>query len=136
MRVWGISAVLVAGLSGLVVSGAALAEVPVEVTGLDGYSVTLHLHDFLTEQELGVLRLVGSNTMMLQAFLTGTSGYGALALSPDDGYIRDGLPAASASARMGLADAQAAAAAALEACNAARSGTAECVLVLEVAPAG
>ncbi len=136
MRVWGVSGLVVAALAGAMISGAARAEVPVEVSTIDGYQVTIHLHDFLTEQELGVFRLIGSNSQMLQAFLQGGTGFGAMALSPDDGYIRGGLPSGSASARMGLADAQAAAASALETCNAARTGAAECVVVLELGPAG
>ncbi|MGQ0611897.1 MAG: hypothetical protein ACT4N9_12425 [Paracoccaceae bacterium] len=136
MRVWGVSGMVVAILAGVTLGGAARAEVPVEVSTIDGTQVTIHLHDFLSAQELGVLRLVGGNSQMLQAFMQGATGYGAMALSPDDGYIRGGLPSGSASARMGLADAQAAAAAALEACNAARTGAAECVVVLELGPAG
>lgn len=136
MRVWGVSGMVVAMLAGVTLAGAARAEVPVEVTIIDGTQVTIHLHDFLSQQELGVFRLIGSNSQMLQAFMQGATGYGAMALSPDDGYIRGGLPSGSASARMGLADAQAAAAAALETCNAARTGAAECVVVLELGPAG
>lgn len=136
MRVWGVSGMVVAMLAGVTLAGAARAEVPVEVTIIDGTQVTIHLHDFLSEQEMGVFRLIGSNSQMLQAFMQGATGYGAMALSPDDGYIRGGLPSGSASARMGLADAQAAAASALEMCNAARTGAAECVVVLELGPAG
>ncbi|MGL5012289.1 MAG: hypothetical protein ACRC6I_20670, partial [Paracoccaceae bacterium] len=116
--------------------GAAWAEdVPVEVTVLGENSITLHQHAFLTEDENTVLGLVATDASALALFVPEGAGFAALAASPDDGFIRDGVPVASAVALSGLADAEAARVEALAACEAARVGEAACVVVLEVAPA-
>lgn len=118
--------------------GAAMAQsqtVPVE-TGVNGGSaVTLHLHPFLTEEELATLRLVASNEQALSLFVTSRTGHAALAIAPDEGFVRNGTPVPSAVALGDLPDAGAARSAALEACDKARKGGAPCVVVLDVAPA-
>jgi hypothetical protein len=129
--------VMLAGVAawGLAASGVFAQDVPVEVTTLGTSQVTLHLHGFLAEDELTVLRLVAKDTNALALFVPEGEGFAAMAASPDDGFIRDGAPVASAVALSGLADADTAKADALAACEAARKGEAGCVLVLEVAPA-
>jgi hypothetical protein len=106
-----------------------------EVTTLGASTVTLHLWDFLSEEELTVLRLVATDTNALALFVPDAAGFSALAASPEDGFIRDGAPVASAIALSGLPDAEAARTAALTDCAAKKAGAADCVVVLEVAPA-
>lgn len=97
--------------------------------------ITLHLHDFLTDEELAVLRLVGQNEEALALFLPeGAGGFGALAVAPADGFIRDGMPAESAVALSELPDMDGAKAAAVAQCNTLRSGGRACEVVLEIAP--
>lgn len=131
MRVWlsiGLTMGVAAGLA-----GAALAEVPKEVSKLAGQQVTLHVHPFLDAAELSTLRLVATNKQALQMFVT-SKGYTAIAVAPKEGFIRDGAPAGSASAIGDLPDAASAAAAALAACDGKRKGGTACVVVLEVGP--
>lgn len=109
--------------------------VPVEVTTLGTSQVTLHLHSFLAQDELTVLRLVAQDANALALFVPAGEGFAAMAASPDDGFIRDGVPVSSAVALSGIADGATAQADALAACEAARKGAAACVLVLEIAPA-
>ena len=127
------SGFLAAGIAAC--AGLAQAQtVPVE-TGVNGGSaVSLYLHPFLTPEELATLRLVASNDQALSLFVTSRTGHAALAVSPDDGFVRDGRPVASAVALGDLADPDAARSAALAACDTARKGVAPCVVVLEVAP--
>ena len=96
--------------------------------------VRLYLHDFLTEEELTTLRLVMSNPDALQVFTQGKDGFTALAVSPDEGFIRDMKPVESAKALADFPSAEEVEAAVLKDCNAARKGKADCVLVLTVAP--
>ena len=112
----------------------ASAEVATEVTSLSGSQVTLYLHPFLAAEELATLRLVATNEQALSLFVTSREGHAALAISESDGFIRDGQPAKSAIALADFASAEAARAAALAGCDAARTGTAGCVVVLEVGP--
>lgn len=105
-----------------------------ELFEIDGARVTLHAHDFLSEEELTLLRLVGQNRDALSVFVPEGGGYAALAVAPADGFISAGMPSASATAVSGLATLDVARADALSACNRARSGGAECAIVLEVAP--
>lgn len=120
----------------MVATGAAAQDgVATEVTTLGASQVTLHLHDFLGEDELTVLRLVAKDANALALFVPAGEGFAAMAASPDDGFIRDGAPVSSAVALSGLADAATAQTDALAACEAARKGAAACVLVLEIAPA-
>lgn len=123
-----------AGLAAVLVSTAALAEVPVEESKIDGSKVIFYVHPFLDESEIATLRLVATQSEALQLFVPSRKGYAAIALSPDDGFIKNGKPAASASAVAELPDAASAATKALELCNAARKGTAECVIVMEISP--
>ena len=113
----------------------AQTAVATETSTLGRTAITLHLHPFLTEEELGALRLVATNEQALSLFVPGTAGYAALAVSPEDGFVRDGSLVVSAVARAGLPDAQAARTAAQADCDAARRGPMPCVVVLEVAPA-
>lgn len=115
----------------------ALAQSDVAVeTGLnDGSAVRLYLHPFLTAEELATLRLVASNDQALSLFVTSRTGHAALAVSPEEGFVRDGKPVASAVALGNLPDGAAARTAALSACDKARTAASPCVVVLEVAPA-
>ena len=126
----GIVALAALGWAGL----AAAQDVGVEAYQLDGIEVRVNVHPFLTEDELLTLRLVGQNREALDLFVTETSGFSALAVAPDEGFVRDGMPVTSAVALSGLDSLQSAQTAALEACDTVRSGGAPCVVVLEVAP--
>ncbi|MDB5666552.1 hypothetical protein [Cypionkella sp.] len=126
-------AAMVMGLA----SVASAQQVKTEVAELDGFSITLHQHAFLTQSELATLRVVMSNRDALALFVPDSSkGFAALAVSPDDGFLPEGAPAKSAQAIGGLPDAATAAQAALAACDGLRKGAASCVLVLEIAPKG
>lgn len=109
-------------------------EVPVETRTLAASTITLHLHPFLTDEELKTLRLVMTNEQALSLFVPEKQGYSGLAVSPEDGFIRVGAPMGSATAVGDLPDAQAARAAALKGCDAAKAGSSPCVMVLEIAP--
>jgi hypothetical protein len=115
---------------------AALAQATVKTEVLDpgNATVTLYLHPFLTEQEVTILRQVGSNAEAMRAFLGGVSGYAAIAASPAEGFFRDGRPVASAVALSQLPDATAARNGAVAACQAATRAAVPCVALLEVAP--
>lgn len=129
MRVTG--AVLVMGL----LTGAAWSdEVPVETGRLGKQEITLHVHPFLLADELDVLRKVLVNKDVLAVLVPAKGGYAALSVSPDDGFIRDGVPVESAVALAQLPDAETARTETLKACDAARKGRADCVVVLEIAP--
>lgn len=118
-----------------VASPAAFAEqVAAEHFQLDGVSVTVLPHDFLSEEELLTLRLVGQNRDALAIFIPEGSGFAALAVAPGEGFVRAGMPVDSASAISGLPDLGAARDSALAECNAARNGGPACEIVLEVAP--
>lgn len=118
-------------------AGVALAGgVPVETATLDGAKVTLHVYPFLDATELATLRLVMTNSSALSLFLPDHTGYAAIAVAPDEGFIRGGKPIASASALSGLPDAKAAASKALATCDTARRASGQgCVVVLELGPA-
>ena len=127
-------------LAGVLVAQAALAgDVPVEVSKLDGAEVTLHVYPFLKDEELRTLRLVATNRDALSVFLPSKdkTHFGALALSPDDGFVINGAPADTAVALSDFPDAATAAKATVDACNAKRAKSAKkpCVTVLEVGPA-
>ena len=122
-------------LGAIVIAGQAFAAGVTEETGSLGKAdVTLQVHPFLTKEELVALRLVLTNEEALALFVPGKGGHAALAVSPDDGFIRDGALVKSAVALAEMPDAVAAKEGALAACNAARVGKAECVVVLSVAP--
>lgn len=120
---------LMAGLS-----APAHAQEQTEVTKLSGSVVTIHLHPFLTPEELVTLRVVATNEQALSLFVTSRTGHAALAISQADGFIRDGKPAASAIALADFETAEAARDAAITACVTARQGVEDCVVVLEVGP--
>ena len=125
--------VLGLGLAVVLAGGAMAQDVPVEVAVLKGQKITLHVHSFLSDEELVMLRLVQTNRQALQLFVT-SGGFSAIAVSPDDGFVRGGGLVPSAIAMGDLPDAGAAAEAALKGCDAARKGSAPCVVVLEVGP--
>ncbi|MFE3836998.1 hypothetical protein [Pseudogemmobacter sonorensis] len=124
-----IGAALALALGTVSASGQADA---VETAELGKSTVTLHPRDFLTAEELALLRLVLVNDQALAVFVQGGAGHAALAVAPAEGLIRAGKPVASAVALSELPDADTAAAEALKACEAARSGGAACEIVLEV----
>lgn len=116
-------------------AGAAFAAgVPMETAVVGKSAVTLYLHDFLTDEEKATLRLVLSNEQALAIFVPENKGFAAMAASPDDGFIRNGKPVASAVALAGLPDAATAETEALKACEAAKTGRAPCVTVLQITP--
>lgn len=132
----GKAAMMKAGcIATLIAASAAQAQtVPVE-TGVNGGSaVNLHLHPFLTPDELTTLRLVASNDQALSLFVTSRTGHAALAVSPEEGFVREGSAVPSAVALGDLPDAEAARTAALAACDSVRKAKTPCVVVLEVAP--
>lgn len=119
----------------LIAAGAgAQTAVPIESGTQGSVGITLHVHPFLAPEELSALRLVLTNEQALDLFVPKGSGFAALAVSPEDGFIRDGALAASAQALGELPDAGAARAAATSACDALRKGASPCVVVLEIAP--
>ena len=126
---------MIAALFGTVQPVFAQDAVPVESGVNGGSAVTLHVHPFLTPEELATLRLVATNDQALSLFVTSRKGHAALAVSPDEGFVRDGKPVASAVALGDLPDVEAARTAALDACDKARKAKAGCVVVLEVGPA-
>ena len=133
MKYIGMGVVAALGLATAVIA----EDVKTEVAELGGSSITLHLHPFLTETELATLRVVMTNPEALALFVPDASkGYAALAVSPEDGFLPAGAPAASAQAIGGLPDQATAAKDALAACDKLRKGAAACVLVLEIAPKG
>lgn len=108
--------------------------VPTEVQRLGNSQVTLHLHPFLTPEELVTLRMVATNEQALALFVTRPGRHSAIAVAPGEGFIRNGAPVPSATALSDLRDAETARADAVTACTATRTKGAECVVVLEVAP--
>ena len=123
-------------------AGVALAQeqvvVPVETAVLGDNLVTIRLYPFLTPEEVSLLRLVATNAEALALFVPEAGGYAAMAVAPDEGMVRDGVPVPSAVAVGQLPDAEAARAGATGQCNAARASQrkrdALCLVVLEVAP--
>jgi hypothetical protein len=126
------TALFAAGLALLI--SPAFADVAVEKSVNGESSVTLHVQPFLDATELATLRLVATNKDALALFVPSSKGYAALAAAPEEGFVRNGAPVASAVALSDLPDAATASAEALKACNAARTSGADCVLLLEVGP--
>lgn len=110
------------------------AEVALDVKSLGNQQVTLHLHEFLTPEENATLQMVATNDEALKLFVTRPGRHAAMAVSPGEGFIRDGKPVASAIALSDLADAETARRDVLAACDAARAKGPDCVVVMEVAP--
>ena len=130
MRRGAVAAVL-AGWAGM----AAADLPPAETAVIGGAKVTVYTMNFLTPEEVAALKLVLVNEAALQLFVPeGSAGFAAMAVSPDEGFIRDGGLVPSAVAIAGMASAEEAAEAALAGCDAARKAAATCVVVLEVAP--
>ena len=107
--------------------------VPTETAELQGAQVTLHLHPFLTAEELATLRVVMTNTDALALFVPAGSGFAALAVAPREGFVRNGLPVESAQAIGGATSAELAASGARAACDGLKGRGPDCVTVLEVA---
>lgn len=125
------AAALLAGWAGM----AAAEAPPAETAEIGAARVTVHGWEFLSAEEMAALKLVLVNEEALKLFVPeGQGGHAAMAMSPDDGFIREGALVPSAVAIAGVASAEEAATAAVAACEAARKGTAACVVVLEVAP--
>ncbi len=119
----------------LMAMAASAQAVPVERAVLGSSAITLHAHPFLSGQEVATLRLVMKNEQALALFVPRKGGFAALAASPDDGFVRAGVPVRSAVAVGDLPDAATARAAALKACEAEKEGAQPCVILLEIAPA-
>jgi hypothetical protein len=127
---------LLAAFVALTLATPALSQsVPTEVSRLGGQQVTLHLHPFLTADELAMLRVVASNDQALAVFITTPGRHAAMALAPDEGFVRGGQPVTSAFAISDLQTPEDARTGALEGCERARRAGPACVVVLEVAPA-
>ncbi len=119
---------------GLAAMAAAADVPPAETAEIGGAKVTVYAMSFLNDQEVAALRLVLTSKEALALFVPDGGGHAAMAVSPEDGFIRDGGLVASATAMAGMETAEAAAEAALKGCDGARKGTQPCVVVLEVAP--
>lgn len=119
----------------LALGGASMAVAQeVERNQLGNLNVDLHVHSFLSEEELMTLRIVTQSAETLAVLVPEGSTIAALAVAPDEGFIRDGMPVESATAIRDLPSLAQAREDAVQACNAARSGGAECVVILEVSP--
>lgn len=121
----------------LVAAGATVAGAQQGATTrftLPQVEVVVHALPFLSDEELATLKLVGQNQEALALFLPEGVRFGAMAVAPADGFIRNGIPVDSASAISDLPDLGAARSAALSQCNAARSGGPACQIALEIIP--
>ena len=121
------AAVLVAAASGAVAQ-------EVEHFMLQGAQVSVILHPFLTEEEVGLLRVVGASPEALELFVPESGRYAALAVAPGDGFIREGIPVTSAVAVGDLPDIEAARSAARAGCDEVRVTREDCEIVLEIRP--
>ena len=110
------------------------AEVATETATLGEFNVTMYVQPFLTEEDLAILRMVLTSQDALALFVPEPNGFAAMAASPDDGFVKDGVPSVSVVALGGLPDAATASADAVEGCQKAKQGTADCVVILEIAP--
>jgi len=115
-------------------AGQGAAEVAPEKAVLGDYAVTIYPHAFLSADDLAILRAIASDAQYLALFVPQEKGFSALAISPDEGFVKDGAPVASAVALGGLPDAATAASTAVEACQKAATAKTPCAVVLEVAP--
>lgn len=130
------AAILALGATSFMAHGAMAEGASVETNVLDGAKISLHTYPFLDATELATLRLVLTNSQALNLFLPDHKGFAAIAVAPDEGFIRNGAPVASAVALGGMPDAKTAAAQALAACDAKRNASGQaCVIVLELGPA-
>jgi len=126
----------VAVLWAAAIAGSVWAQgaVPTEVTRTASASITLHLHPFLGEEDLMILRQIAASPDALEALLGAAGGFAAIAVAPAEGFIANGMPSESAVALAQLPDAGTARNEATAACDAIRSDPQPCVIVLEVAP--
>jgi hypothetical protein len=118
----------------LMAAPAMAEDVPTETYALDGVQIVVSLHEFLSPEGVAMLRLVGQNRDALALFVPDGARFAAMALAPEDGLVKDGLLAESAVAIADLPSLEEARDAALDGCNAARSGGPECVIALEIQP--
>ncbi len=121
----------------VMVAWAALAEdvvVPVETSTTEKAQITLKLFPFLTPEETQLLRIMATNEQALAVLVPEGGGFGAIAMAPKEGFVRDGAPVPSAIAVAQFPDAESASADALAKCEAAKKRGPDCVVVLEVAP--
>ncbi len=135
MRILAATMILAAAPAGPGWATGALAQsVPTEVTRTAGAEITVHLHPFLTDEDRATLQVIAATPAALEALLGESGGHAAIALAPEEGLMRDGVPADSAIAVGQLRDAAAARREALEGCDAVRRSNSACVIVLEVTP--
>lgn len=111
-------------------------EAPVETVETPDTRVSLRLHSFLSDDEVMLLRQIAASAEARQTLLGESGGHSAIAAAPEEGFFVDGMPAPSAAALSQLPDAETARRDALATCDAARSTSAACVIILEAAPAG
>ena len=109
-------------------------QVTTENYVLEGKRIAVHLHPFLSDEGLAMLRLVGRNRDALALFVPDAARFAAMALAPRDGLVDGGLLADSAVAVADMSGIATARKAALDDCNAARSGGPACVIALEIQP--
>lgn len=122
-------------LAGLLLAGgmAAAQDIRVETIERDNTTITLRLHPFLTAEEVAMLRMVVASNEALAMFVPEGKGFAALAVSPREGFIRDGMPVSSAQALGGAATAGLAAEGAQTECTRLKTRGPDCVTILEVA---
>lgn len=121
-------------LSLLAAPAGAEEPVPVETATLGKSTITLHLHPFLTQEELDLLRVIMTSKEAMALFVPGDKGFAAISVAPEDGFIRDGVPPASATALADFPDAETARADTLRICDAAKKTATPCAVILEIAP--
>lgn len=133
--IWAVRALATgAALAGWASFVPAYGQVAQEVTTLGEHSITLNLHPFLSEEDLTVLRFIATEPQALAMFITTEGGYAAIAVSPDEGFVKDGAPMPSVGALGGLPDAETAATNATAACQALAKTPTACEVVLQIAP--
>jgi hypothetical protein len=123
-------------LAAMAAPASAQHAVPTEVTEAGNVTVTLHLHPFLEPVELETLRLIAASPEARLMLFGEAGGHAAIAVAPQEGFLRDGVPPDSAKALSQLPDIETARIDSLAACNAVRTTAQDCVVVLELAPEG
>lgn len=109
--------------------------IPAEVFDGPDARVTFYRHAFLTDEEVEFLRIIASNPDARATMMGDAPGFAAIAIAPREGFLAGTMPAPSAHARAQLPDRDSAHAAARAGCDAARSGGAPCVVVIDTQPA-
>lgn len=126
---------LAAGLAALsLTSLPARAQTAQEVTTLGTHIITITLHPFLSDEDLTVLRFIASAPEALALFITSNDGHAAIAVSPDEGFVKDGAPTAGVGALGGLPDAETAARDAVAACQKSATTPTPCQVILQISP--